>query len=80
MTLSLRAGLGTPGRSGRSISASLNYTPNQIVVKTVKTDRLGVNLCQDADGYRPGIGDHETPPVEHHELPLMAISGHFTTP
>ncbi len=24
-------------------------------------------------GYKPGVGDYETPPVEHHELPLMAV-------
>ena len=42
-----------------------------MLIETVKTDSLGVNLCQDADGYRPGIGDHQRPPVERQELPLL---------
>jgi len=47
-----------------------------MVIGTVKTDSLGANLFWGADGYRPGIGDHESPPVEHHECPLLAISRH----
>ncbi|MEE8152218.1 MAG: hypothetical protein V3T76_04220, partial [candidate division NC10 bacterium] len=48
---------------------------NPIAVGTVRTDSFGENLYQSADGFRPGIGDHETSPVEHHELPLMAMNG-----
>ena len=47
-----------------------------MVIGTVKTDSLGANLFWGADGYRPGIGDHESPPVEHHEFPLLTQSGH----
>ncbi len=51
-----------------------------MLIETVKTDSLGVNLCQDADGYRPGIGDHQRPPVERQELPLLATNVPMAAP
>jgi hypothetical protein len=42
------------------------------VIGTVRIDNLGENLYQGAGGLSLENGDHETPPVEHHELPFMA--------
>ncbi len=53
-----------------------HFTIRHGLLRPVRIDRYGENNCQGADGYRPGIGNHETPLVEHHELPLMATSRH----
>ena len=63
--------LGTGGKEPLEFSEFVSFIES-IAVGTVRTDRFGESLSQGAGGYRPGIGDHETPPVEHHELPLLA--------
>jgi hypothetical protein len=55
-----------------------DHRPNRIVVEL--SELTVVNLCQGAAGYRPGIGDHETPPVEHHQVPVVATSGPSVAP